>query len=58
MNKNKVSIVCRYMLIILALWRLRQKDHEFEASMDYIVRHYLRKQTKRPGLRSSQARYP
>jgi hypothetical protein len=31
--------------IILAFRRLRQKDHEFEASVDYIVRLSIKKQT-------------
>jgi hypothetical protein len=30
------------MFVIPALGRIRKKDHEFEASLDYIVRHYLK----------------
>jgi hypothetical protein len=33
-------------LIISALRRLRQEDHEFEASLDYISRPYFKKQNK------------
>lgn len=29
-------------LLFQVLRRLRQKDHESEASLDYIVRHYLK----------------
>jgi hypothetical protein len=32
------------MPVISALERLRQKDHEFEDSLDYTVRVWLRKQ--------------
>lgn len=32
--------------VILALWRLREGDHEIEASLDYTVKPYLRKRTK------------
>jgi hypothetical protein len=31
---------------ILAFERLRQKDHEFKASLSYIVRPYLKKKKK------------
>jgi hypothetical protein len=31
------------MLVILALCKLRQKDHEFEASLEYIVKSFLKK---------------
>jgi hypothetical protein len=31
----------------LALRKLRQKDLEFKASMDYIVRSYLKKKNKK-----------
>jgi hypothetical protein len=29
--------------VIPALDKLRKKDHEFEASLDNIVKHYLKK---------------
>jgi hypothetical protein len=29
-----------------ALWRLRQEDHEFEASLDYIKRSCLKQTNK------------
>jgi hypothetical protein len=32
--------------VILALRRLRQEDHQFEANLGYIGRHYLKKQAK------------
>jgi hypothetical protein len=32
--------------IIQELGRLRQEDHEFEASLGYIARHSLKKQKK------------
>jgi hypothetical protein len=28
--------------VILALWRLRQEDHEFKANLDYIARPCLK----------------
>jgi hypothetical protein len=31
------------MLAILALGRVRQENHKFEASLAYIVRHYPKK---------------
>jgi hypothetical protein len=35
------------MFIILALRRLRQKDHEFEASLAYIVKSCLKKERRK-----------
>jgi hypothetical protein len=32
------SQVCWYMPVILGLGRLRQEDHEFKASLDFIAR--------------------
>jgi hypothetical protein len=37
----------RYISVIPALWRLRQKDHEFDASIGYIVRHCIKKERKK-----------
>jgi hypothetical protein len=39
------------MLVILALGRLKQEDHEFEASLDYAVRPLLREREE--GVKSS-----
>jgi hypothetical protein len=35
------------MPVIPALWRLRQEDHKFEASLDYILKAYLKKTNKK-----------
>jgi hypothetical protein len=41
---------------ILAFERLRQKDHEFKASLSYIVRPYLKKKKKKIQVRNDWGR--
>jgi hypothetical protein len=41
------SQVWWYMSVIPALGRLRQEDHEFSVSLDYIVRPGLKNQKKK-----------
>jgi hypothetical protein len=38
------------LLTILALRKLRQEDQEFEASLGYTVKPYLKKANERPGM--------
>jgi hypothetical protein len=42
-----INWACWHGHIIPALGRLRQKDLKFEASLSYVVRHYLKKIKKR-----------
>jgi hypothetical protein len=44
--KLQLCHVWWYMSAIPAIGRLRQKDHKFEASLDYIVRPCHRKENK------------
>jgi hypothetical protein len=44
--------------IIQELGRLRQEDHEFEASLGYIARHSLKKQkNKKPRIEKERGIY-
>jgi hypothetical protein len=40
------------MPVIPPLRRLRLEDHEFESSLDYIVRPYLKKKKKRKNVKA------
>jgi hypothetical protein len=42
--------------VIPALGRLRQEDHEFQASLEYIVRSYLKTPKKEKKDRAGQGR--
>jgi hypothetical protein len=46
-TQEKIVDWCSGTSVILALGRLRQENHELEASLDYIVKPYLERKERR-----------